>query len=385
MRRLLAVCLALGLALTGRAVDAQQPAAPVSTDPLLVPGDADSLWTEIDRLQVRLAALENERNPGVVAADYELAQPAAAPNESAGQAAAPCSTPCGMWDGGASVYVLSPHWAGGNVAYLSGDFLPSELDQQNFAAPLSAAPAVWLGYFGPSGYGVQTDFFQYSQSLSQTTFPPAGQVLVDPYSNVIDPFGAPFHAASSLDILYWDLELTKRLEFDDWTWTASAGLRYLHLRESYEADDFLASSVAEHTFNGCGPTVALAGRRPIGSWGWGVYGNCRGSLLFGPQNYLATLNDVINGTLDVRNNALGVMPTADIEFGLDCQRPLCGGRCTLTIQTGLVGQAYFGAGAPSAIAPISPFGPFTLGSATTSSLDATLGLIGFRSSIGIAF
>ena len=189
-----------------------------------MPGDADSLWAEIDRLQARLTALEGERNPSAVAANYEIAQPAAAANESAGQAAAPCSTPCGTWEGGASVFVLSPHWTGGNVAYISGDFSLTELDQQNFASPLSAAPAVWLGYVGPSGYGVQTDFFQYSQSLSQTTFAPAGQVLTDPYGNVVALFGTPFHASSSLDVLHWDLELTKRLELDDWTWTASAGL-----------------------------------------------------------------------------------------------------------------------------------------------------------------
>jgi hypothetical protein len=286
----------------------------------------------------------------------------------------------GAWIGGLSVYILQPHWSGGNVSTYGSDLFGGGLTQQDFPAPFSASPAVWFGYTTPSGYGVQASFFNFDQSYFATASSNGTFVVNDAFVNA-GFLGPTVATSSAMQITLWDLELTKQVSSWDWLWTTTAGVRYMHMTQRYDSNDGLATSTAQHNFSGAGPTLSLSGRRPFGSGGLGFYGSTRGALLFGNQNLLLFLDSGFGPTFFAQAKSPSVLPIVTGELGVDYRLRLASGK-TLFVETGMVAQAYFDAGAPTAaMAGAAFFGP----GITTQNNDATLGLFGMRTSIGVAF
>jgi hypothetical protein len=303
--------------------------------------------------------------------------------------AAPYAQPAN-WVGGLSVYTLTPRWSSGNTALVvrtanSGNFFDRTTADFNYGYRVS--PGFWLGYVGDSGVGVRTNFFQFNQSASNYAVS-SSSVLFDPYrfggtdAGIFTSVnGAALLAQSSLQLMTWDLEATKRVNYENWTLTAAAGLRYLHLNQTYSADisppsaanGFFARTEANHSFNGLGPTFAVNGRHALGDTSLGVFGGGRGSLLFGSLSQsVASFYPGANASSTDNTGGKGLLPVAELEIGIDYRQPI--GRVTLLIENSLIGQAWFNAGSAS----------------NTNGLDgsissATLGLFGLRSSIGLTY
>ena len=98
-----------------------------------------------------------------------------------------------------------------------------------------------------------------------------------------------FTAASSLRAYYADLEVAKRGEFCNWDLTASAGLRYGSLEQTYQAalrtgNGTPAGSLDfDHRLDGIGPTIAIETHRQLTDC-LAAFANFRYSYLFGQQN-----------------------------------------------------------------------------------------------------
>jgi hypothetical protein len=282
----------------------------------------------------------------------------------------------GKWNGGVSAFVLKPHWTGGNIAYLDQNISTGIYSATSFATPYSAAPAFWFGYETRSGDGIQFNYFQYSQTSNVNAVVPDGHKYLPSLDYRTTEAGETFTAGSGLKITTLDLEVTKRVQAWNWDWTATAGLRYLHLAQNY-FDGFEEKETTNNSFNGVGPTMSLGGRRPIGGSGLGFYSSARGALVFGQQHAFASYF-----SQNSQSNTWGVIPTAQVQFGVDYRRQLWGNRATLVIENGLIGQVFFNVGTPNSVTNI----PWDLYYNTaTASTTSSLGLFGLRSSFGISF
>src|SRR5262249_8024945 len=102
-------------------------------------------------------------------------------------------------------------------------------------------------------------------------------------------------AFSQLRLNVWDFEATEDLSVGPWSILVAGGVRYAHLAETYNATVRTTAGTpgqelaSGHNFNGAGPTLAFAVNRPLGSTHFYLYGNCRGSVLFGTAKQSATL------------------------------------------------------------------------------------------------
>jgi hypothetical protein len=152
----------------------------------------------------------------------------------------------------------------------------------------------------------------------------------------------------------------------------SGGVRYAHLSQNFDARlvshdfgpeiDLLRSG---HNFSGAGPTLALEARRPIGNTRFAIYGDVRGSLLFGEASQRVYLLNTFQGPFgpityssQVRWNHDTFLPVGEMELGAEYSQLFGGvgnvlrqlhGKPPLSafIRTGLVAHSWFGAGSAS--------------------------------------
>ena len=366
--------------------------------------DSKFLQGEINELRTRLAALEKSPHENPTTAELSSYDAATATDDciaSPGVCNFPCQ-PSGNWVGGVNLYVLKAHWNTGNTAFttttapVAGPGGPgtTTYTATPFSYDYSATPGAWFGYVHASGYGLRSNFFQYSQSSGVTTTAgaPVGfvQTINGPngFVSAVFPGTSPFFRAnSSLAVNYFDAEATKTVNACNWSWTGSAGLRYLYQNQTFQAGAFNAAGVqatglsTRQFFNGGGPTLSLDGRRPVGFRGLGFYGSGRGALMFGTTSRTATAVNALTGSTQVFSaNNWGTVPFGELEFGGDYRRRL--GRATLVVENGLIGQAYFGVGSSSGF---SSAPAFANGILVPGQSSAILGLYGLRSSIGITY
>jgi hypothetical protein len=185
-----------------------------------------------------------------------------------------------------------------------------------------------------------------------------------------------FNAHSRLQLTSFDLEVAKYSLLDQWTWNVGGGLRYVWMYQSYtaalsSADSFFNFVVASRKLNAFGPTMSGQVRHRLGASNCGFFAGGRGALLFGyqRQTVTATLNN-LNSTNNMSD--WSVMPFVQAECGFDYRLPLS--TSTFVAETALLGQAWINAGNSSNTNA-------TDGTAT----DATLGLFGIRSSVGLTY
>ncbi len=301
-----------------------------------------------------------------------------------------CDPPQDHWIGGVGAYVLKPHWSNGNAAVLTQQGVtfgntPASYGTAQFSWDYQAAPAAWIGYVNCSGNGVRAGFFQYNQNVTGVSTVAAGQTIRDPSQfGSSSTVGTDFVTAQQLQVSMWDLEALRRGCCCDWSWMATAGVRYLYLNQGYQVDQYSPTGVTQFSansrrfFNGAGPTLSLQARRQVGQRGAGVYGIGRGSLMFGSQNTSAA--SPINrradneGTFPVSagTSYWGVIPVMELEVGADYQRPM--GNTTLVLKTGLVGLAFIDSGDAQSTSFFSGLGS-----------QNTLGFFGANSSIGLTY
>ncbi|HEV3261297.1 MAG TPA: Lpg1974 family pore-forming outer membrane protein [Gemmataceae bacterium] len=254
----------------------------------------------------------------------------------------------------------------------------TQTQQQDFEYDLAAAPLIWIGYVADNGLGVRGRWWSFDQGsrfemldqagVSITSAAPQGLSIHSPGSVLFPGVNADslaFNSNLRLDV--WDLEATQDFRLGGWALTVSGGARYVHMAQNYNAyrtnpggvqGVLLVTDNGEalhsgHNFNGAGPTVALEVRRPLGDTGLALYGNARGSLLYGDGKQHTTLSQQFSGvvgvtpfdmvhTSDVVGSRDDLLPIVELELGAEYGMDM--GRLRPFIRTGVVGQTWFGAG-----------------------------------------
>ncbi|OAI46724.1 hypothetical protein AYO44_10795 [Planctomycetaceae bacterium SCGC AG-212-F19] len=354
------------------------------------------------------------------------AKPMPAPAPAPAQVAAPpvviggcCDTGCcnngcdprGRVIADVGFMILKPQWKENPAMFLgtntNNDEGPGQLNvaiqQKDFDFHSQFAPSVSLGYIGQGGWGgriswwgfaVNTQESQTSDGINLAAAVSPLQIaeLQDELPNT-DEVGSRLVVRGEVRMDVWDVEAVRAIETGPWSLLASGGVRYAHISQKYnavarESDEgiFIFSG---HNFNGAGPTLALEGRRLLGSTGLYLYGKTRGSLLYGTSKQSASI-----GTLDAQNNITGVdgtatsrsngvVPVGELELGAGFQRETRLGMVFL--QIGVVGQAWgnIGSAAESSGSPNEELPGRNQNSSVNH--DGALGLIGFTLKTGINY
>lgn len=176
---------------------------------------------------------------------------------------------------GSELTLLTPHTGsvsspGNNIFNLQGQTVVPERN-------MGVGGRYWLGYRNEAGLGLRTRFWHFNQ------LGVGGQNL--------DP---------NMDAQTLDTEVTQLFSRGRYTFDLSGGMRWGQINDH-------VSPVIDESFRGLGSTVALFGRRQLGSGPWAIVGGARGSLLFGKHDF-AILGAPINSTQEV-------LPVMEMQMG----------------------------------------------------------------------
>lgn len=161
-----------------------------------------------------------------------------------------------------------------------------------------------LGYRGDSGLGVRARYWSYQHSFQ----------YLPPYQTQIVPPNAPAVFGIRMEAVDTEVTLDQRLRH--WDIQVSGGVRYGNLQ--YRSDVATLFGVGTVAFEGVGPTVSIGGRRGLGNSGVSLFGNLRGSMLFGEiknQSPLVSMpaGTISNEVMTIADNQLGVAWTRNLS------------------------------------------------------------------------
>jgi Legionella pneumophila major outer membrane protein precursor len=191
-----------------------------------------------------------------------------------------------------------------------------QTSSSDFPRIVDVSPFISLGFLSHSGWGLRADYWYLQSSEHQTI----GNG--DPGTTIGTPLGSNFQFTSpsqtlaagigadgytfsqTLTLHVADLEIIKQCQWMDTTFLFGAGGRYAHIRQTYAAtqsnpggtngviivaqDQQEAS--ATNVFEGWGPTVSLEVIHAIPRSCFSIYGNVRGSFLWGNDTFNQSLN-----------------------------------------------------------------------------------------------
>lgn len=200
--------------------------------------------------------------------------------------------------GSVEVTFLKPHLSGAPAAFAS-----QGVASKTISGTWVPNVRYVLGYRGDSGLGVRARYWSLQHTFQYV--PPYQAQIAPPFTPTV--FGIRLEAIDTevtLDqaLRHFDLEL-------------SAGVRYGNLQ--YRSDVATLFGVGTVTFEGIGPTVSIGGRRALGDSGFSLFGNLRGSMLFGgirnnaPLVYMPA-GDFSNEVMTIADNQLGISWTQDL-------------------------------------------------------------------------
>lgn len=279
-----------------------------------------------------------------------------------------------------------------------------EHDSPNFSYGLDAAPFVCLTYPGEDGFGLRGRWWYFDQdsrltaanspaalvdisSMSASGLPlespshppgkkghPPGKIG-DPPGEMSDP-ADQFAFGSSLRVLVFDLEATQEFCIENWMLTFSAGGRYAHLAQNYDAWETSAAGTAGssllgcahtgHSFDGGGPTVSAEVMHRLGNTRLSFYGDVRGSILYGDQRVNSSFDKMLSPSYIVETSTGGdsLLPVIELELGIQYTGDW--GDWKPIVRAGLVSQTWFNAG-------------------NATSTGGNLGFLGLMTTAGFAF
>ena len=392
---------------------------------------------EIDRLPPLKPKSDMDRLPQSIRREGVPAQTTAQPKpeNKTDKPAAPISetviavseTPSAACGGavtaGVGLYLLQPRF-GANPGFVNlrttvnpaGTTLLTASGSKDFDWNAEAAPRFWIGYTLNESWMLRTRFWTFDHSadglvvgqgpdpvVAATTIASVGAL---PFVSLSLPPGAlanTIRVDSALHMDVLDLEVAYTSISGLWSFEGAAGLRYAEIAQHYDASLFNPGNAIvprtfidqreENGFYGWGPTLAGEVGYDIG-YGVALYGNVRGSLLFG-RNYQnanqtaaggipANQGFVARGSQDV------ILPVGELEMGVSWSRDL-NRRLRVMAKTGFVGQVWFDAGS----ATIPPGGSFpsiqsfALGTSSpvpiVAPTSSNLGLLGLTATVGFQF
>jgi hypothetical protein len=284
--------------------------------------------------------------------------------------------------------ILWPYWKS-NPAFVAGAAGPVAATRQtDFDYGAQFVPQISLGVQAAGGLGFRAGWWGFA--VSDTAFatgPAASAAPLGLQAVTLRPTDS-LRAFSHLRLDVWDFEATEDLRVGPWSLVVAGGVRYAHLAEVYNATVRDAAGapvqgvVSGHNFNGAGPTLAFSVNSPLGGTGLYLYGDCRGSVLFGTAKQSASLlgGPTSTDTQDVSSNTHAVLPVGELELGLGWERDF--GWAHVFVRGGLVGQIWHEAGNSSRSAvEFAPLGPV----ASSASVDSDLGLFGLALRAGIDY
>lgn len=280
----------------------------------------------------------------------------------------PKACPIPHWYAMCGVMYVQPRWQT-NPAFVNIDVTSATTSRsfnQDFNYNWSAAPQAEAGYVGANGFGGRARWWYFDQTAtvnSQTATGPdpvngTGLLVATAAPFGITNFLLPGEAATAFSRLYlhvFDLEAAQDCWIGQTLLKFGGGAQYTYLDQTYRVTQFNGAGavtgtlLAREYLNGVGPTVFLESMRVFGESGLGVYGRCRGSLLFTwePQTVTATANGV--GPLTASRTRDGTLPILELEAGLQYAQNV--GRSILFLRLGCNGQSWFGAGNSSDSSP----------------------------------
>ena len=164
-----------------------------------------------------------------------------------------------------------------------------------------------------------------------------------------------------------EFEFVKECHCFDTTLLFGSGVRYARLYQNYHATrsngggtnggtTIILDQVdldVSNTFEGLGPTVSFEAIHPI-CWGFALYGNARGSFLWGAETVNQSLRtqlrqNVVPTDTDTSTNSTArsnpFVSTGEVEFGLQHGCRL--GRCYVFSRVGAVASRWWNVGSPN--------------------------------------
>jgi hypothetical protein len=283
----------------------------------------------------------------------------------------------GQWTVMGGVYLWQPIWQS-NPAFVIGSAGGNLSRQIDFSHHVEVAPQVWLGYVSERGWGLRGRWFDFDHGASVTYGTASGDTIkaISPLPlGQVAVSGTGF-ASSNIAFNGFDIQATCSHETAKWSFLTGFGVRYTHLSQDYQAtltSPGTAINVGTgHNFNGAGPSFSFEGKRCIGETGFAVYGNVNGAVLFGTakEDY-NVLNNGIHQEFSRQPNT--VLPIGELEIGAEYSRNV--GRARAFVQTGFVGQVWWGGGNASNIDP----------NGFTSASSQNFGFVGLSLRAGIRY
>jgi len=304
-----------------------------------------------------------------------------------------CNAPEGYFIAGGGFYLIQPYFTSNPMGvYRSVSGITVTRMERDFPHRMDVSPLAWLGYISENGLGFRVRYFQFCADSRDSFNVPKGTSFTS-----AAPLGLPinagedegFAAASDLMLSVWDFEATKLWRSCNWGILGAAGIRYAHIAQDYLAasSGIVGGANAEyldsgHNFNGAGPTVAVDVKRLFGNTGFALYGNARGSLLFGSAHQ-RVFREVTSSTTGLpllldesASFQAAVLPVGELELGAEYRRDL--GRADFLVQLGLFGQVWWGAGNAANSSILS-------GNSFHADNAANLGFIGMAFRFGVNF
>ncbi len=286
------------------------------------------------------AELRPERaSPDPCASNY---LPDCVPNRTAA-----CCDP--VWIGGGETTLLSLH--NGSIALNDGDEefrVTPEFD-------LDVGRRYWIGRERPGGFGWRITGWHFDDR--------AWVALED-----VEFFGEPLDmvVANDIDLFTVDFELTRRGRFWGWDLLASGGVRIAGIDRALDLTIEGEDSWLRNDFDGAGLTFAIGARQQLGRSNLHAYGDFRGSIIFGENDFdvripALTVGDLAFAGLDGSVSDETVM-IWEIQLGLEYEQPTrfgtIIGRAGVEAQTWEVPPVLLGLGDEN----VGLFGPtFSLG------------------------
>ncbi|MCA9055846.1 MAG: hypothetical protein KDA75_18555, partial [Planctomycetaceae bacterium] len=157
-----------------------------------------------------------------------------------------------------------------------------------FENDFGLSPRVELGYAATEDIGFRASYWhfdhnadRYSQTSTLGTIFGANVVSVIFPAAIAAPPGATLSVDSALRVQTLDLEAVVPLQVGRTSLTASGGLQYASLEQTYDAS-VLGTPIGlnwDRDLHGIGPTLALEARHPLMESGLSFVGGARGALL----------------------------------------------------------------------------------------------------------
>lgn len=312
---------------------------------------------------------------------------------------------------GAELLFLKPHF-GENDALLvtsfpgAGTTGPTNASTEGFDFGYDPAFRVYTGWVNGQGTGVVARYFLFDQSAHDLSF--AG----DGTGTTIGSFnyqaadgvvgtpgigragvvglagGAPttFDATYGLKVQSLDLEGLQDFRIGSASMTVSGGLRYMRIEHMVRANGVVFPNpdplggtatgafafAADKTFEGLGPTVALAARAPVFGSNFAITSSLRGSAVYGAgkDRYGYDIVDIGIPDVTLRNESDDLVGVIELNLGAEYSRKM--GNYRFFGRLGGEAQYYIGGGSP-----------LTQDNVRLAE-EADFGMVGYNLSLGVA-